>query len=84
MAAQERVERFKAVMDDMRQSPDFANDFEIPTFPLTLDVGYHDGPGGMLRDSSGKPVLFDLLRDEELALQVEWLLNKLAEKAGLI
>ena len=84
MAVQERLDGFRTVMDELRADPEFRADLVMPRFPLTLGVGYHDGPGAQLYDPDGKPVIFDLLRDEEQAVQLEWLLNTLAKRAGLM
>ncbi len=76
----ERRERFKIYLDKALADPDNKFDFAGHPFPWTACMVIWDGPGVQFMDARGRPVLSDLLRDQDDAATLLDLCNTLGSK----
>lgn len=68
MAAQERIEAMKKAMRRILANSEVLADCKMYGRPASMVVTYWDGPGIQFRDERQRPLLPDLIRDEELAI----------------
>lgn len=72
MPAQERINAMKAVMRRCLADDDLMTGarLDLTRQPTTMHVTYHDGPGIQFFDADGVAIFPDLIRDEELAIEL--------------
>lgn len=77
----ERREQFKDYLAKALVDPDNRFDFDKYPFPWTAVMVVWDGPGVQFMDARGKPVLSDLIRDQDDAATLLDLCNTLGALA---
>jgi hypothetical protein len=80
MAAMERIAQMNERMRKCLNDKELLAECILIGRPASMRVTFHDGPGVQFFDESGKPILPDFIRDEELAITL-W--NALTDQAPI-
>ena len=78
--SEKRRREFKQYLAKALADPDNKFDFAAHPFPWTVRMVIHDGPGVQFFDAREKPVLSDLLRDQDDAATLLDLCNTLGRR----
>jgi hypothetical protein len=68
MAMESKAQMMEAIMRRCLANAEMMAECCIWTTPASMRVLFHDGPGIQFLDVNGKPLLPDLIRDEEQAI----------------
>ena len=67
MAAQERIDQFRSIVEREITNPENVIDFAAHPLPWSYFVTFHDGPCIQFTDATGEPCLPGYLYDPEVA-----------------
>jgi hypothetical protein len=76
MAAQERIDQFRPLVEREMSDPENTINFEVHPLPWSYFVTYHDGPCIQFTDANGKVCLPGFIYDPEVAATVLSAINK--------